>query len=59
MHYDFPDGGWECNKCTYYNFKGRMKCQRCKKEKSDNHFRGKQDHKFLGMKEKKTLKAAK
>ena len=42
--FDFPDGGWECNKCQNYNFKGRKSCFRCKKAKSDDDFVGKPEH---------------
>jgi hypothetical protein len=26
----FPAGGWYCNKCLNYNYKGRKSCNRCK-----------------------------
>merc|ERR1712224_169883 len=28
--FKFPEGGWYCNKCMNYNFKGRKACHRCK-----------------------------
>ena len=59
MHYDFPDGGWECCNCSNYNFKGRKSCHRCKKSKSDNDTKGKPNHMFLSMIEKKEIKASK
>ena len=60
MHYDFPDGGWECSNCTNYNFKGRTKCHRCKKGRSESDLKGKPDHMFyMGIQEKKALKTAK
>jgi len=40
----FPDGGWECNKCQNYNFKGRKACFRCKKAKSTDDNDGKPEH---------------
>lgn len=40
----FPDGGWECNKCQNYNFKGRKACFRCKKAKSTDDCEGKPEH---------------
>ena len=33
-NFDFPDGGWVCSQCQNYNFKGRVKCNRCHKSKS-------------------------
>jgi len=29
----FPGGGWVCSQCQNYNFNGRKKCNRCKKDK--------------------------
>ena len=42
--FDFPDGGWECNKCQNYNFKGRKSCFRCKKSKNAEDCDGKPEH---------------
>ena len=59
MHYDFPDGGWECSNCSNYNFKGRKRCHRCKKDYNVTDNKGKPEHMFLGIEEKKALKASK
>ena len=42
--YAFPDGGWVCSKCQNYNFYGRVKCNRCKKEKDKEDSDGKPKH---------------
>ena len=57
-HFDFPDGGWECASCSNYNFKGRMKCHRCKKQKSETDFLGKPNHMFLELEEKQAMRDA-
>ena len=43
-NFSFPDGGWECNKCQNYNFKGRKACFRCKKTKCSEDNEGKPEH---------------
>ena len=40
----FPDGGWVCSFCQNYNFFGRVKCNRCDKEKSKDDMEGKPKH---------------
>jgi hypothetical protein len=54
--FDFPDGGWECNKCQNYNFKGRKQCFRCKKNKSSDDFEGKPEHMLKSKTQKVTNK---
>ena len=49
----FPDGGWECNKCQNYNFKGRKECFRCKKAKSSDDQEGKPEHMYKSKQQKK------
>lgn len=51
--FNFPDGGWECNKCQNYNFKGRKECYRCKKAKTDLDVEGKPEHMSQPKKTKK------
>ena len=43
-NFDFPDGGWVCSQCQNYNFKGRVKCNRCHKSKSGCDQDGKPKH---------------
>lgn len=40
----FPNGGWVCSTCQNYNFHGRKKCNRCKKDKACTDFNGKPLH---------------
>ena len=40
----FPDGGWVCSICQNYNFYGRMRCNRCNKDKCQGDFEGKPLH---------------
>lgn len=59
--FEFPDGGWECNKCQNYNFKGRKECYRCKKAKSSEDAEGKPEHmlkpeKLVNKKKSKIMK---
>jgi hypothetical protein len=42
--FHFPDGGWVCSSCQNYNFMGRVKCNRCQKQKSKSDFNGKPKH---------------
>ena len=43
-NFNFPDGGWVCSTCQNYNFMGRLKCNRCHKQKSKTDFNGKPKH---------------
>lgn len=43
-NFNFPDGGWVCSSCQNYNFMGRVKCNRCQKQKSKTDFNGKPKH---------------
>lgn len=43
-NFAFPDGGWVCSQCQNYNFKGRMKCNRCHKNKATGDADGKPKH---------------
>ena len=52
----FPDGGWECNKCQNYNFKGRKACYRCKKAKGTDDNEGKPEHMTKPKKGRKVRK---
>jgi len=38
---DIPDGGWVCLVCQNYNFRGRMKCNRCGKKRTKDDPEGK------------------
>ena len=51
--FEFPEGGWECNKCKNYNFKGRKECFRCKKQKSMDDVEGKPEHMLKPIKKSK------
>lgn len=42
--FDFPDGGWVCSECQNYNFHGRVRCNRCHKQKSTEDQEGKPKH---------------
>lgn len=57
--FNFPDGGWECNKCQNYNFKGRKECYRCKKAKDEQDVEGKPEHMSMPKKSKKQKKIEK
>lgn len=43
-NFKFPNGGWVCCQCQNYNFNGRKKCNRCKKDKTNTDFNGKPLH---------------
>ena len=43
-NFAFPDGGWVCSQCQNYNFAGRVRCNRCTKQKSKTDFNGKPKH---------------
>ena len=43
-NFQFPEGGWECQNCFNYNFKGRTKCRRCYKERDALDLEGKPYH---------------
>ena len=53
-NFDFPDGGWVCSQCQNYNFKGRVKCNRCHKSKSGCDQDGKPKH-LIRQNEKESL----
>lgn len=42
--FSFPDGGWVCCQCQNYNFSGRVKCNRCQKQKTKLDYNGKPRH---------------
>lgn len=42
--FKFPDGGWVCLACKNYNFCGRVKCNRCGKNKTKDDPVGKPKH---------------
>lgn len=44
MKIKFPNGGWVCSSCQNYNFHGRKRCNRCKKDKACTDFNGKPLH---------------
>ena len=43
-NFAFPDGGWVCSQCQNYNFAGRVRCNRCTKQKTKSDFNGKPKH---------------
>lgn len=43
-NFAFPDGGWVCSQCQNYNFAGRVRCNRCTKQKAKTDFNGKPKH---------------
>lgn len=55
-NFNFPDGGWECSKCQNYNFRGRKKCHRCNKTKTEEDIDGKPEHMINPKKKGKTEK---
>jgi hypothetical protein len=42
--FQFPEGGWVCSLCQNYNFCGRVKCNRCGKQKTKEDYVGKPKH---------------
>lgn len=43
-NFSFPDGGWVCSFCQNYNFYGRVRCNRCTKNKTTEDCEGKPQH---------------
>jgi len=43
-NFKFPDGGWVCLACQNYNFCGRVRCNRCGKNKTKDDPVGKPKH---------------
>jgi len=54
--FTFPEGGWECSHCQNYNFKGKEKCNRCKKDKDTNDIDAKPEHCSVDLETKEAIR---